>query len=339
MPITYPLDLSGLNPDCLIVDELHSVNEAHFKDYFFLVPSFAPFYVDNFKAEIIINGVSRILVEDVDFSFALSYVTGTRTTGKNMYGGITLHNLEMNGIIKVTYQTVGGDQTADKLTVLTVLADRAYNPRTTIWDIVTEVPNALPPSPHYQDYDTFFGQNAVVEELQNIAIAIAQNSSLTRDHLVSFLESIGMGSVLSFLKKTGDEMTGPLILSRNPEVPMEAVNRQYLELGYLSKSSYQQDVSTFIKQDELNAGLNNKLSITGGTMTGPLLLNTVPQEDLQAVNKKYLDDTIRDMEIELNDLRSQVANLTLSSISRAEVEAMVGEVLLRTVNRPGLFTK
>ena len=335
MSITYPLDLTGTSVENFVKEELHTVNEAHFRDYFFLVPNFAPFFVDNFRAEIIVNGVSRDLVEDVDFSFALSYVTGTRTTGKNMYGAITLHNLEMNGIIRINYQTVGGDQTADKLQVLTTLADKAYNPRTTIWDLVTEVPNAFPPMPHYQDYDTFFGQGAVVEELQNIAIAIADNSSLTRDSLVAFLESIGMGSVLSFVKRTGDEMTGPLILSRDPELPLEAVGKQYLELNFLDKAAYQQDVSSFVKQQDLGVLLDSKVSLTGGEMTGPLILNTEPVQDLQAVNKKYVDDYIAAMENELNDLRSQVNSLTTSSITRAEVESMIGEVMIRMLDRPG----
>jgi len=158
MPITFPLDLSGSNPTNLVTNELHSVSEGHFRDYFFIIPNFAPFFVHNFSANITIGNVTRPLVEDVDFSFCLQYVTGTRVTGKPMYGGLTLHNLNMNGIISISYQTVGGDQIADRLQVLTVLADKAYNPRVTIFDILSGVPNAFPPSPHYQDYENFYGQ-------------------------------------------------------------------------------------------------------------------------------------------------------------------------------------
>ena len=47
--VTYPLDMSGNNQANLIEGELHTVSESHFKDYFFIVPEFAPFYVDNFS--------------------------------------------------------------------------------------------------------------------------------------------------------------------------------------------------------------------------------------------------------------------------------------------------
>ena len=115
MTVSYPLDMSGISPANLVRDELHSVNEGKFHDYFFIVPNFSPFYIDNFSATITVGSNTRDLVEDVDFAFALPYITGTRTTGKQMYGAITLHNLELNGIISITYQTVGGIQVVDRL--------------------------------------------------------------------------------------------------------------------------------------------------------------------------------------------------------------------------------
>ena len=334
MPITYPLDLSGTQPSNLIEGELHTVNEARFRDYSFLVPNFAPFFVDNFSATISVNGISRPLVEDVDFSFALSYVTGTRTTGKQMYGAVTLHNLELNGIIIIKYRTIGGNQTADKLAVLTQLADKAYNPRTTIWDIVTDVPEALPPTPHYQDYDTFFGQDAVVDKLQAIAVAIAQNSSLTTETLHDFLEVIGVDTPAGFVNKNGDTMRGPLILVRDPEAPMEAVNKQFMDLNFVRRDSYQTDVSSFVKQTEVASLLATKLSVTGGEMTGPITLNAVPTEDLHAVNKNYVDNKVSGIQTELNDLKDQVNALSGNGITREEVESLIGEVMLRLLSRP-----
>ena len=95
--VTYPLDTSGVNPTNLVRNEVHTTTEAHFRDYYFIVPNFAPFFVDNFKLVHLKDGNEYILEEDVDFSFALPYVTGTRVTGKQMYGAITLNNLDLNG--------------------------------------------------------------------------------------------------------------------------------------------------------------------------------------------------------------------------------------------------
>jgi len=253
MSVTYPLDLSGVSPANLVRDELHAVNEAHFRDYYFLVPNFAPFFIDNFKAKIMVNNTTRDLVEDVDFSFALPYVTGTRVTGKAMYGGITLHNLNLNGIINIQYQTIGGDQIADRLYVLTLLADKAYNPRTTIWDILInlpnafpptphyqdyDLPNAFPPTPHYQDYDQFFGQEELVTALGRIRDAIVQNASLTQEQISQFLQSLQLLNLqppdinnLSgfFVRKTGDSMSGHLTLNANPVNDSHAATKKYVD--------------------------------------------------------------------------------------------------------------
>lgn len=227
--VTYPLDMSGNNPANLITGELHTVNESYFKDYYFIVPKFAPFYVDNFSLSITINGNTTLLQEDVDYSFALQYVTGTRVSGKAMYGAVTLHNLNLNGILSMNYQTIGGDQVADRLLVLTTLADKAYNPKTTIWDILTNVPNSLPPTPHYQDYDQFFGQEELVTKLGEIRDAIITNSSLTQQNIQNLLQLLNTGNLTSYIKKSGDTMEGYLTLSANPLDPLHATTKQYVD--------------------------------------------------------------------------------------------------------------
>lgn len=329
MPISYPLDPSGVSPANLVQDELHTVNEAVFRDYNFIVPNFAPFFIDNFEIIYTINGVSRPLVEDVDFSFALSYVTGTRTYGKAMYGGLTLHNLNMNGLLGLRYQTLGGDQVADRLAVLTILADKAYNPRTTIWDIVTNVPNALPPTPHYQDYDEFFGQEEVVTKLGEIRDAIVSNSSLTANEIRSFLENLNSISVNGFLLKSGGQMVGPLLLARPPIESNEAVTKQYVDSNTASSSELTQALSTYYTQEEIETKLESKVNVSGGTMTGPLILNAPPEQDMQAANKSYIDSKVTTLEGELSDLRSQIGSIGGDYISRTEVEKMIGEILLR----------
>ena len=200
MPVTYPLDTTGVNPANLVQDELHSVNEAQFRDYYFIVPTFTPFYVDNFQLVLIESGVERVLEEDVDFSFALPYVTATRTYGKQLYAAITLHNLNSSGILKLRYQTLGGEEIADRLSVLAILAEKAYNPRTTIFDLIVDRPNALPPTPHPLDYDDLYGQEEVVNALVGIRDAIAENSSLTVAEIRNFLMSIGAAAVAGYIK-------------------------------------------------------------------------------------------------------------------------------------------
>lgn len=189
MPVTYPLDLSGQATTNLIQNELHTVNEAVFRDYHFIVPNFSPFYVDNFQITYILNGNNRILQEGVDYDFVLPYLTGIRTVGKPLYGAVTIHNLDLNGILSFTYQTLGGDHIADRYYVLNMLAEKAYNPRTTVWENVTDKPCAFPPTPHYQDYDNFYGQEELIAKLDEIKTAIANNYAGLSGILREFLDN------------------------------------------------------------------------------------------------------------------------------------------------------
>jgi len=166
--VTYPLDLTGNAATNLVQDELHTVTEANYRDYFFIVPNYAPFYVDNFQMSIIVNHIESPLQEGVHYNFALPYVAGIRSTGKTIYGAVTLNNLDLTGVLKITYQTVGGEWVVNRLHVLTMLAEKAYNPRMTIWDTVTDKPNVFPPIPHYQDFENFYGMEQLVAAINNI---------------------------------------------------------------------------------------------------------------------------------------------------------------------------
>lgn len=331
MNTTYPnIDLSGINPANLVKQELHATAESQFRDYRFIVPKFAPFYVDNFKLGYLDNGTVVPLVEDVDFSFCIPYVTGTRVTGKAMYGAVTLHNLNINGILTMDYQTVGGDQIADQTAVLTFLADKAYNPRTTIWDIITNAPNAFPPSPHYQDYDTVYGQEALVGKLAEIRDAIATNSSLTSAAIRDFLANYGSDAG-GFLLRQGDTMLGPLTLSGQPSNPLHAATKQYVDNRISDQSSITELLGQYVKDVDFHFNMDLKLSLSGGIMTGPLSLYADPQSDDQAATKRYTDSEVQMLRDQIQALQDQISFLSnqVNGITKEYVDTKIDEVSAR----------
>ena len=326
MTVSYPLDMSGINPANLVRNELHSVNEGKFHDYFFIVPNLSPFYVDNFSATITVGSNTRNLVEDVDFSFALPYVTGTRTTGKQMYGAVTLHNLELNGIISITYQTVGGNQVVDRLEVLTRLADMAFNPRTSTFDVVTNIPQAFAPVPHYQDYDSFFGQEELVNALSEIRDAILQNSSLTRDQLINFLQTINSGVLEAYVMKKGDTMSGPLILNGPPLTNLQAATKQYVDQNTVKPADIANYMSNYHSADYIDAILATKVNKTGDIMSGSLTLPGNPTKALEAVPKQYVDGINTQVQQKISNLEQTVANLGIGHVTKEYVDNMFYEL-------------
>ena len=240
--VTFPLDTSGILPSNLIPSELHTVTESNYRDYSFIVPNFAPFYVDNFRIIYRLNGLERQLVENVDFNFALPYIAGIRSVGKMLYGAITLNNLDVNGLLLFQYQTLGGEWVVDRLYVLRQLAEKLYNPRTTIWDIVTDKPEIFPPIPHYQDYKDFYGQEQLILAINNIAELIIENSGdkgAAVNHLFNYenphqvtKDQLGIGNLGNWRLATPEEVaegtsTDTLV---TPEALREAIRRDAVDI-------------------------------------------------------------------------------------------------------------
>lgn len=172
--VSFPLDTTGLSSVNKITREPHVLTEVNSDTYRIIIPTFAPFYLDNFVLEHkAINGNVTPLDMDVDYTIALMYLGASRSVGKAVYGGITMNTDLPNGTILVTYQNLGGEWVADSSLVLERLANMAYNPRTTVWDIVTDKPNAFPPTNHNQSLDYVFGQQDLINAIHRLVSSLA----------------------------------------------------------------------------------------------------------------------------------------------------------------------
>jgi hypothetical protein len=98
----------------------------------------------------------------------------------------------------------------------------------------------------------------------------------------------------TFVKKSGDTMTGTLMLTGDPFKPNEAANKNYVDFKITTLAAGFATViyvdSTFLKK-------------TGDTMTaGNLTLSAEPTIPKHATTKKYVDDEIDKLEVKLDDL-------------------------------------
>ena len=222
MPSSYPLDTTGLSPGNLVSNEIHTLTEINTAPYRILIPTFAPFYLDNFTlTHISSTGVSTNLIADSDFYLCLPYIGASRSIGKFVYGGITINDSIINGTIKVTYQTIGGDWTADAAYVRERLIEKVYNPRLTIWDIVTDKPDQFPPTAHTQPADTIYGQQELIASLDRIAAQITAGALAPSNNAMSAAlhparkdnphevtkAQVGLGDVENLPLATPDDIT------------------------------------------------------------------------------------------------------------------------------------
>ena len=282
---TYALDLSGNSPANLVANETHAVNASRFRDNYYIVPRCNPFYVDNFVASYTLNNDTFDLVEGVHFDFVLPYMAATRSTGKPVYGAITLHNLDINGTVTLkAYQTVGGEHTVNRVAVLTYMADKLYNAATALYDNLLDKPTSFPPSPHYLDYENMYGQEKVVATLVEIRDAILSKSFDFISALKLLKGYNGTGNLgTDFLKKTGDTMTGRLYLAGAPVSNIEAVTKEYVDQLFAGVINKVLLSSAFISR------MNDKVDLSGDTMTGLLTLSGQPTADMHATPKSYVE--------------------------------------------------
>jgi hypothetical protein len=103
----------------------------------------------------------------------------------------------------------------------------------------------------------------------------------------------------NFVNIAGDTMTGPLTLFGPPTAPLHAATKQSVDAGIATL--YTQLHNEYIAGDDaikeefraadaaLQNDVINKVSRTGDTMSGPLILSGEPTTALQAATKSYVD--------------------------------------------------
>lgn len=188
MPAMYPLDTTGLEPSNLIQGEIHTLTKVNASPYRILIPDFAPFYLNNLGIiHVALNGDETPLNEGVDYYIALPYVAASRAVGKPVYGGIPFISTFAQGTIKINYQAVGGEFCADPSYVYERLLSKAYNPRTSWWDNLTNVQELFPPVDHDHSLDDVEQVGVLFQNLENIRQAILQAPSMVPGNYIAHM--------------------------------------------------------------------------------------------------------------------------------------------------------
>jgi len=175
--VSYPFDATGTLLSNRVLDEQHAVTENNYRDFYFIVPKFAPFFAESITVVHSNQGTNRVLVENVDYYCALMFIGATRSITKPIYGAITLNNLNTSGIISISYNTLGGPWTVDDQLIIEQIAEKAYNPRTVSWEQIAETPITFPPTPHAWELVDLVGLTEVVDSLGGIEEAILNSST------------------------------------------------------------------------------------------------------------------------------------------------------------------
>ena len=108
------------------------------------------------------------------------------------------------------------------------------------------------------------------------------------------------------LPLTGGTLTGALTLAADPTAALEAATKQYVDALETSLTSDYTDADDALSTT-LTTSINGKLSLSGGTLTGALILAADPTTTLGAATKGYVDTVTAGAALTANNL-SDLAN-------------------------------
>lgn len=206
----YPLDTTGVASSNRISDEVHVITQQNHKDFYFIVPKFAPFFADNIQIFFTnISGQTVPLVQGQDYYFGHHFLAASRAIGKQIYGSISFLNKSFHGVMKINYNTIGGNWTYTTDYLNEVITNSVANPRIASWDSVVSLPGLFPVVDHEWNLNDMVGMSEVVAGIFGIEEAIrnpnAESGSQTLGHILNKENphavtklQVGLGSVDNF---------------------------------------------------------------------------------------------------------------------------------------------
>lgn len=208
---TYPFDPTGKLASNLIPAEQQILTAQNYRDFHFIVPDLAPYFVDSlvitFKDT---TGNVRTLVEGVDYVCTHMFHDASLACATPIAGSISFYNTMLAGQIQLKYQTLGGIWTIDTDTIQKILADRLHNPRITTWEQVTEQPVTFPVIDHEWNLVDLVGMSDVVTAINQISDMLRQTGSTglaahladhNNPHLTTAAQ-VGLGNVQNYAVAT-----------------------------------------------------------------------------------------------------------------------------------------
>lgn len=163
----YPVDLTGVNYNNLVQDELHILvslpNRA-------VIPMYAPYFTESVVVRD--NITNALLTKGIHYQCLQLVEEATIKTGKEVCEVILITDSNVSNEVRITYQTIGGlyQRTSDAILAMynTVINDN----RPVDWSNVLNKPYQYPPSLHMHLFQDVIGFEPLIVEMERVRNAI-----------------------------------------------------------------------------------------------------------------------------------------------------------------------
>jgi hypothetical protein len=320
--IEYAFDPTGQNPANAITNEQHAVAPPPWKDYHFLLPRLAPFFLDSMVVEDRAQG--RTLTEGIDWIATHRFVQASRYVAKPIYGSVSILDKTFVGVLTLRYQTLGGDWTLDEHKTYEILLNKAINPRLTTWEEVANPPCQFPVIDHQWHVDDMVGMSAVRDAIDRLhATIVARNEAdtLPEEHLTDTTNphqvtktQIGLSEVENYPPATLDLATTGIdhasyMTPRRTRQAIEQFAYLYTDAAITALKEWVKGYA--VTPEQLQAAISDLHSISVGhvNQTNP---HTVTPEQV-GLNQLVLDDSLMTLDSAITPLNDALAPLLLNA--------------------------
>ena len=213
-----------------------------------------------------------------------------------------------SGFVKVQGSTMTGALTLDTLIpTLTLHASSKGYVDKMVSDLNTAIGTNLSNNFLAKAGGTMSGIiNMGSNKIQSLATPVLATDAATKQYVDSAVGSGTAGGTTTAyvdqqdalrVAKSGDTMTGALILNANPSAALGAATKQYVDTGVSAAQTTANTANATANAANATANAaaaaaNSKVSKSGDTMTGTLMLNGNPTAAMQAATKQYVDSVV-----------------------------------------------
>lgn len=260
---SYPFDPTGSKGSNRITGEKQALSPPAWKDYHFIIPKLAPFFRGSLK--VFDQRSGRELIEGVDWMATHRFIDASRACAHPIYGSITFYDKTIAGVVRLEYQTLGGDWTIDGDLITEILVHKSSNPRITTWDETVDLPFQFPVIDHEYDLDDLVGMSDVKKSLEGISKTILDTRDvrpIVRRHMNDddnphsvTKAQVGLGNVKDFGMATrGETLDGE---SDTTYMTPHRTRQSIEKFGYQYTDEHEQRKNNPHRVNKAQVGLGN----------------------------------------------------------------------------------
>lgn len=182
-PIRYPLDLTGVSRDNLVLNELHTLKPTRVRAVALQNGAF-------YTASVVIRDVAtaRVLVAGQDYEFDNLYQMASEHAKAEVAAIIVITNTEVSNTISVDYQCIGGLYGYSTTAIMQQIEDLQLDNRKVEWGNIYNKPAVYPPAKHLHDIGDVYGFEYLVQAIQQLRHAIMVGDEGAHENIYRYIE-------------------------------------------------------------------------------------------------------------------------------------------------------